>query len=111
MSVKNRARASGVHWASLRWVIFLLVAMTPALIVRAAPTMPDARMVLASPANLVTVTTTSDVADGDTSSFANLNKQHGPDGAISLREAMRAANATSTAILTLTIAFSIPIAD
>ena len=59
------------------------------------------------------VTTTSDHldADADTSSFATLNSQPGADGAISLREALLAANTTPTTTLELTINFSIPISD
>ena len=41
---------------------------------------------------LITVTTDSDVADGDTSSVANLTSTPGADGGISLREAITAAN-------------------
>jgi hypothetical protein len=43
----------------------------------------------------VTVTSTTDVADGDTSSIAALIATPGPDGVISLREAILAANNTS----------------
>jgi hypothetical protein len=43
----------------------------------------------------VTVTTLTDVSDGDTTSVANLKASPGPDGAISLREAITAIN-TST---------------
>ncbi len=42
----------------------------------------------------LTVDTTSDVSDGDTSSIENLLLNKGADGKISLREAMEAANAT-----------------
>jgi parallel beta-helix repeat protein len=59
----------------------------------------------------VTVTTTADVADGDTGSFSNLNSQPGSDGVISLREALQAANATPTPTPTLRINFNIPITD
>ena len=41
---------------------------------------------------LLTVTTTSDAADGDTSSVANLEASPGADGEISLREAIEATN-------------------
>ena len=43
----------------------------------------------------VNVTTTNDVLDGDTSSINNLIANMGADGAISLREALLAANSTS----------------
>jgi CSLREA domain-containing protein len=45
--------------------------------------------------NAIIVTTTSDVADGDTSSLANLLNNQGADGKISLREAILAANNTA----------------
>ncbi len=47
--------------------------------------------------NLLTVTTTSDAADGDTSSIEALNASMGADGRISLREAIMAANNTANA--------------
>ncbi|RMF42235.1 MAG: DUF4347 domain-containing protein, partial [Planctomycetota bacterium] len=53
----------------------------------------------------VTVTTTSDTNDGDTSSINNLLITPGADGAISLREAILAANNTAGSD---TIAFNIP---
>ena len=46
--------------------------------------------------NVVTVTTTADVSDGDTSSIAALCNNPGADGAISLREALLAADNTPT---------------
>jgi titin len=56
----------------------------------------------------ISVTTTSDVVDGNTGSIAALTAQPGADGAVSLREALLAANAvTDTAALT--IGFSIPV--
>jgi hypothetical protein len=45
----------------------------------------------------VVVTSTSDAVDGDTSSISSLNASPGPDGVVSLREAMTAANNTSGA--------------
>ena len=48
----------------------------------------------ATPNSTLTVTTTDDVADGDTSSVAALIGSPGTDGEISLREAIIAANAT-----------------
>jgi hypothetical protein len=55
----------------------------------------------------VTVDSTTDVSDGDTSSITNLIANPGPDGVISLREAIAAANNTSGDD---TIAFNIPAA-
>jgi CSLREA domain-containing protein len=48
-----------------------------------------------STSNTIVVTTTSDSADGDTSSLANLFNNQGVDGKISLREAILAANNTT----------------
>ena len=56
----------------------------------------------------VTVNSTTDVSDGDTSSIDNLIAYPGSDGVISLREAIQAANNTAG---TDTIAFNIPLAD
>lgn len=52
------------------------------------------RVVLAAS---VAVTSTTDVIDGNTSSIANLIANPGPDGVISLREAITAANNTAGA--------------
>src|SRR5262245_13045549 len=46
----------------------------------------------------VIVTTTVDLVDGDLSSIAALNASPGPDGVISLREAMMAADHTPSSI-------------
>ena len=54
------------------------------------------------------VTTTSDVADGDTSSIAGLIANPGADGRISLREAILAANNTAGAD---DIVFALPVTD
>jgi hypothetical protein len=62
-------------------------------------------VVLAAPLATVTVTSTTDVADGDTSSIANLMATPGADGVISLREAITAANNTGGGDI---IAFNIP---
>ncbi len=48
--------------------------------------------------NTVAVDTTIDVADGDTSSIANLTASRGADGRISLREAITAANNTANGV-------------
>jgi titin len=111
MSARYHTHVGGVHRAPLLWVIFLLLATLPAIPTRATFDLHGARVVSASPENIVAVTTTADLADGDTSSFGSLNSQPGPDGGISLREALLAANSTLTATLELTINFSIPISD
>jgi parallel beta-helix repeat protein len=111
MLARYHTHVGGVRRALLRWVIFLLLATLPVIPTRAASNLHGARVVSASPENTVAVTTTADLVDGDTSSFSTLNSQPGADGAISLREALLAANATPTATLDLTITFSIPITD
>ncbi|MEZ5728592.1 MAG: FG-GAP-like repeat-containing protein [Burkholderiaceae bacterium] len=58
--------------------------------------------------NIVTVTTTSDVVDGNTSSISALLGNMGADGRISLREAMLAANNTANVGSPDEIRFSIP---
>ncbi|MFM2052137.1 MAG: hypothetical protein RL456_174, partial [Pseudomonadota bacterium] len=57
--------------------------------------------------NTVAVTTTSDVADGDTASLAALMANRGADGEISLREAIAAANNTANGSSADRIVFSI----
>jgi parallel beta-helix repeat protein len=74
------------------------------------PSDPDRGFVTASAQTLVTVTTSSDVADGNVSSLATLASQPGADGAISLREAILATNATA-GTGTLTIVFNLPSSD
>jgi hypothetical protein len=61
----------------------------------------------ASPATVI-VDSTTDVNDGDTSSISNLIATPGPDGVISLREAILAANNTAGSDY---IEFNIPLAD
>jgi len=61
----------------------------------------------ASPATVI-VDSTTDVNDGDTSSIGNLILSPGPDGVISLREAIAAANHTAGSDY---IEFNIPLAD
>jgi parallel beta-helix repeat protein len=58
--------------------------------------------------NSVTVTTTADIADGDTRSLAALYNNLGADGKISLREAILAANNTQNSALVDRINFNIP---
>jgi hypothetical protein len=60
---------------------------------------------MSSAAATVTVNSTTDVSDGDTSSIAALIATPGPDGVISLREAIIAANNTAGADA---ISFNIP---
>jgi len=60
-------------------------------------------------ANMLFVDTTSDVADGNTSSVAALLANKGADGKISLREAILATNNTANLSGPDTIAFNIPI--
>ncbi|MDP4549221.1 VCBS domain-containing protein, partial [Marinobacter sp. MDS2] len=61
----------------------------------------------------LTVDTTSDEADGDTSSIEALHLNKGADGKISLREAIEAANATPNGAIADTIRFNItdPLVD
>ncbi|HHY48712.1 MAG TPA: right-handed parallel beta-helix repeat-containing protein, partial [Alphaproteobacteria bacterium] len=59
------------------------------------------------PAVTATVTTSADTLGGDTSSFAALSASPGPDGAISLREAITAANNTPASAGPLLISFDI----
>ncbi|HET9224602.1 MAG TPA: hypothetical protein VFO07_18965, partial [Roseiflexaceae bacterium] len=113
MSARYHTHVGGTHRAPLRWVVFLLLAMLPVLPTRAAQDPRNARVVVASPENTVVVTTASDHLDADAniSSFTALNSQPGADSAISLREALLAANNTPTTTLELAINFSIPITD
>lgn len=61
----------------------------------------------ASP-DTVTVNSTTDLSDGDTSSIGNLIASPGSDGVVSLREAIEAANNNAGSD---TIAFDIPVSD
>ncbi|MGV6858948.1 MAG: DUF4347 domain-containing protein [bacterium] len=54
----------------------------------------------------ITVNTTNDTLDGDTSSFANLKLDPGADGVVSLREAITAANGDTNSLDT--VLFDIP---
>ncbi|MEI7970821.1 MAG: DUF4347 domain-containing protein, partial [Betaproteobacteria bacterium] len=64
-----------------------------------------------SRATPVLVDTTSDAADGNTSSIAALLASRGADGRISLREAILAANATTNSSGADVIEFAIPLSD
>jgi hypothetical protein len=106
-----------LHWSVSRPILLLCVLFLfgPSLAPASAqppirPSEPLGRAVTASVEDYVTVTTSSDVADGDTSSLSTLNSQPGIDGEISLREAILAANATSVPG-NLTIAFDLPTND
>ncbi len=77
---------------------FWIVALVLALVLASMPVLPTY-------AATITVNSTTDVSDGDTSSIANLIANPGADGVISLREAMVAANNTSGSD---TINFNIP---
>jgi titin len=111
MSARYHTHVGGVQRAPLLWVVFLLLAMLPVIPTRAAPDRRGGRVGAASLENTVAVTTTADVVDGNTSTFSTLNSQPGADGAISMREALLAANTTPTTTLELTITFSLPITD
>ncbi|HWR88420.1 MAG TPA: right-handed parallel beta-helix repeat-containing protein, partial [Acidiferrobacterales bacterium] len=56
----------------------------------------------------ITVDTTSDLSDGDTTSLSTLLANKGADGFVSLREAIIAANNTANGAAADTIAFAIP---
>lgn len=62
---------------------------------------------LAADSGIVTVNSTTDWLDGDTSSIVNLIAAPGPDGVVSLREAILAANNDGGGM----IEFAIPLAD
>jgi hypothetical protein len=78
---------------------FWIVALVLALVLTLMPVPPTY-------AATITVNSTTDVNDGDTSSIANLIADPGADGVISLREAIIAANHTSGSD---TIEFDIPL--
>ena len=65
---------------------------------------PDYIQIEEAPRNLAIVDTLNDVADGDTSSIVALNRDRGPDGFISLREAIEAASNTDEEV---TIGFAV----
>ncbi|MEO7909422.1 MAG: right-handed parallel beta-helix repeat-containing protein [Roseiflexaceae bacterium] len=104
-----------LHWSVSRATLLLcllLILFGPSLAPASAqrllrPHELYSGVLLATTETLVTVTTSSDVADGNVSSLATLASQPGADGAISLREAILATNATPVAGA-LTIAFDLP---
>ncbi len=61
--------------------------------------------------NQIVVNTTSDIADGDTSSIAALKANPGADGLVSLREAITATNNTANGGTPNEIVFAIPTSD
>jgi CSLREA domain-containing protein len=64
------------------------------------------KSIVVSVDNKLWVDTTSDTADGDTSSIFNLLANRGSDGVISLREAILATNATASSINEINFAIS-----
>ena len=67
--------------------------------------------VTATSTGIVVVDTTSDTADGTTTSITNLGNARGADGRISLREAIAAANNTANGASPDKIVFAIPHTD
>jgi trimeric autotransporter adhesin len=67
--------------------------------------------VTATSTGIIVVDTTSDAADGTTTSIANLGNARGADGRISLREAIIAANNTANGGTPDKIVFAIPVTD
>ncbi len=113
MTARHSLHGSVSRPALLLYMLFLLFGPSLAPASAQRPLRPsDLKRgpVTASAETLVTVTTSSDVADGNVSSLATLASQPGADGAISLREAILATNATP-ALGALTIAFNLPNSD
>lgn len=113
MPGQSRTRWSFRPPAMLLCVLFLLFG--PSSAPASAQINPGAaryraRALAATPQTSITITTTSDAADGDTASFIALQSRPGADGAISLREAVLASNAI-TLTGGLTIGFNIPASD
>lgn len=92
MTARQRLAKIGVFLAVWLWLAALSVLIAPAIAL----------------ADTVVVTGASDVSDGNTASIAALNANPGPDGVISLREAIAAARNTAGADL---VAFDIPDSD
>src|SRR5438105_2740392 len=113
MPAKYYARGNRAISALFRCVILLfLLATVPSATTHATLAFKRvvARASTVSTADTVAVTTTADVVDGDTSSFASLSSQPGSDTAISLREAILAANQIQAGP-PITITFNIPSSD
>lgn len=113
MPVKRHILPSSAGWALLVGVLFLVfgVGVAPASAHNLLATFaPRAGGVVASAPLGLAITSTSDAADGDTASLARLAAQPGADGAISLREALLAANAT-TGTDPITLAFNLSPSD
>jgi parallel beta-helix repeat protein len=113
MLAKRHILPSHAPWASLLSVLLLLLTITAAPASAHGITTTFTQRVgrVAVPElTSIAVTSTSDLADGDTTSFAGLAAQPGADGAITLREALLASNAMTTTAA-LTIAFNIPAND
>ena len=101
---KPHIRRGARRRAALLYVLLLLYGSPPASF--AAPAWLGQAPATAS----LSVTTSADTADGNTSSLDALLAQPGPDGAISLREALLATNAIS-GTAALTIGFNLPAGD
>lgn len=101
MLTRRHIRKGARRRAALLYMLLLLCGPTPASF--AAPAASDINPAAAS----LSVTTSADTADGNTSSLDALVAQPGPDGAISLREALLATNAIS-GTAALTIGFNLP---
>lgn len=86
-------------WAAIPLIALHLMLGAPAPLVRAG-----------GPIDRIAVTTTDDVVDGDTTTLSALEADPGPDQAISLREAILAAEAEPGAT-PLTITFQLSVAD
>lgn len=89
------------------------VSLTAGHVVTATATDPsdntsEFSAVVTASSYIVTVDTTSDVSDGDTSSISNLAASKGADGFISLREAIAAVNNTANGTVPDEIHFEIP---
>lgn len=102
----SRQLARSVALIGLALVLGVTTAATPST-ARRAGVEPAAVL---DDTTLVTITTSADSVDGNTASFASLNASPGPDGLVSLREALLAANATASGA-DLTIAFALPVDD
>lgn len=110
MSAKYHTLSSGVARLPLGWVIAFLLAMMPGM-PGDSSRVQAARGLFQDVVQQIAVTTTADIVDGNTANFTTLASQPGNDQAISLREALLAANATLPVTLPLTITFNLPLTD